>query len=269
MSGAHGAPGEAMRWRLLVTPPMAAADNMALDAALMRRAHATGETVLRVYAWATPTLSLGRNQPARGRYDEARAAREGVAIVRRPTGGRAVLHDREVTYSVTAPADDRAGAGLHASYARINRLLLDGLRRLGVEASLAAPAGRAAVPSLAPCFETPAAGELVAAGRKLVGSAQWRDAGALLQHGSILVADDQPRVAALALEPVPAPAPPATLAALLARAPALDEVAAALFAAVQALEDPSAGPLAVDAELEGWMAEARRTFTDSAWTWRR
>ena len=254
-----------MRWRLLASPPLGAADNMAMDAALMRRAAASGEAVLRVYTWAAPTLSLGRNQPARGRYDDARAAREGVEIVRRPTGGRAVLHDREVTYSVTAPAD----AALRTSYDRINRLLLDGLRRLGVPATLAAPAGRAPVPSLAPCFETPATGEVVSDGRKLVGSAQWRDGGALLQHGSILLADDQPRIAALAREPAPPPPPAATLTAALGRSPSAAEVADALFAAVRSLEDPAAMALEADARVAAWTAEARRQFVDPAWTWRR
>jgi lipoate-protein ligase A len=257
----------ATRWRLLVSPPLPAARNMALDVALMRRARETGEAVLRVYGWEAPTLTLGRNQPARGRYDEARAAAEGIAIVRRPTGGRALLHWREVTYSVTAPADD-AGS-LSTAYARINRLLLDGLARLGVRASLATPAGRATPPSLAPCFEAPARGEIVAGGRKLVGSAQWREAGALLQHGSLLVDDDQPTVAALTREPIPAAAPPATLRALLGRAPDAAEVAEALFAAVREREDPRAEPLATEASLVEWTEAAERTFRDLAWTWRR
>ena len=254
------------RWRLLATPPMRGVDNMALDLALMRRARERGEAVLRVYAWAAPTLSLGRNQPARGRYDEERAAREGVAIVRRPTGGRAVLHDREVTYSVTAPADD---GGLHATYARINRVLLDALQRLGVAASLATAAQRAAIPSLAPCFEAPAAGEVVADGRKIVGSAQWRDAGALLQHGSILLADDQHRVATLTRATVPPAAAAATLSALLGREPAFGEVADALFAAVRSLEDPSATSLPPEASLAAWTAEAAQGLAEPAWTWRR
>jgi lipoate-protein ligase A len=255
------------RWRLLLSPPLDGATNMALDVALMRRARETGETVLRVYAWDQPTLSLGRNQPARGQYDEARAARDGVAILRRPTGGRALLHWREVTYSVTAPAGDEEP--LRASYARINRLLLDGLRRLGVDAALARPGERAAVPSLAPCFEAPAAGEIVAAGRKLVGSAQWREHGALLQHGSVLVDDDQALVAALTLASVPAAAPPATLRELLGRAPETREVAATLFDAVRALEDPAATPLEDEPLLGAWRDEARARFLDPAWTWRR
>lgn len=255
------------RWRLLLSPPLDAATNMAIDVALMRRARETGETVLRVYGWEGPALSLGRNQPARGEYDARRAALDGIAIVRRPTGGRALLHWREVTYSVTAPAAD-AGS-LRASYGRINALLLDALRRLGVDARLAQPAGRAAVPSLAPCFEAPAAGEVVAGGRKLVGSAQWREAGALLQHGSILVDDDQPLVAALTRAPVPPAAPPATLRELLGRAPAASEVADALAHAVRALEDPDVTGLGSEPALEAWTAEARATFADAAWTWRR
>ncbi|OYV73430.1 MAG: hypothetical protein B7Z72_02540 [Gemmatimonadetes bacterium 21-71-4] len=93
----------AVRWRSLVSPPLPGVVNMAWDQALMARARRTGEAVLRVYAWAGPTLSLGRNQRARGAYDLGRAAARGVAIVRRPTGGRALLHHHEVTYSVTAP----------------------------------------------------------------------------------------------------------------------------------------------------------------------
>src|SRR5512142_1385967 len=92
-----------MHWHLLVTPPAPGAENMAVDEALMDRARTSGEGVLRMYGWSAPTLSLGRNQIAKGRYDLARAAAEGIGIVRRPTGGRALLHHREITYSVTAP----------------------------------------------------------------------------------------------------------------------------------------------------------------------
>jgi lipoyl(octanoyl) transferase len=257
----------APRWRILHSPPLDAATNMATDVALMRRARETGEWVLRVYGWESPTLSLGRNQPARGHYDEARAARDRIAIVRRPTGGRALLHWREVTYSVTAPVD---GAGsLRESYARINALLLDGLRRLGVPARLSGDARPAPGPSLAPCFAEPVVGEIVAEGRKLVGSAQWRDAGALLQHGSVLVDDDQPLVAALTLEAVTPPPPPATLRELLGRAPSVDEVAEAMWAAVLAGEDPCATRVTIGPPLDEWVSDARGRFIDPAWTWRR
>ena len=185
-----------MHWSLLLTPPLSGAENMALDEALLQRAGTSGNAVFRVYTWAEPTLSFGRNQTARGMYDPKRAREQGIAVVRRPTGGRSLLHHREVTYSVTAPVD-KAGS-FRESYARINRLLVDGLARLGVAVELASPRERSLPPSAAPCFERPAAGELVVDDRKLVGSAQWRDQGAMLQHGSILVEDDQGMIAELA-----------------------------------------------------------------------
>jgi Lipoate-protein ligase A len=164
-------------WRVLVTPPASGAENMALDEALMDRARATGEWVLRVYSWSAPTISLGRNQSARGRYDLDRVRELELDMVRRPTGGRAILHDREITYSVTAPVGD--AGDLRESYDRINRLLLRGLRSLGVAASVARPATRSMPPGMAPCFDEPAAGELTLGGRKLAGSAQWRSDDAL------------------------------------------------------------------------------------------
>lgn len=256
-------------WRLLLTPPLPGPDNMAWDEALQARAAAAGHWTLRVYGWSVPTLSLGRHQPARDCYDLAQLASRGVEVVRRPTGGRALLHDREVTYSVTAPVE---GAGTHReSYARINRVLQAGLRTLGVDAVIAGAAGgsRALPPSLTPCFDHPSEGELVHAGRKLAGSAQWRRDGALLQHGSILIDGDQSLVASALRTPEPPPPAPATLREALGREPALEEVARALFAAVRALEDPDASPLDVDAGLLSLVAERRERYLDAAWTWRR
>src|SRR5437762_2701634 len=109
-------------WRLLRTLPASGAFNMALDEALMVYARETGSWVLRVYSWSSPTLSLGRHQKARGGYDLTRLAEHRIDVVRRPTGGRAILHDREITYSVTGPVAD--AGDLHESYARINRLLI-------------------------------------------------------------------------------------------------------------------------------------------------
>ena len=240
---------------------------MALDEILLHRAAASGEAVLRVYAWSGPTLSLGRNQPAREEYDAAALRENGVAVVRRLTGGRAVLHDREVTYSVTAP--DSFGAALRDAYLRINQILVHGLRALGVDAAIATPAGRAPVPSIAPCFEEPTEGELVLGGRKLVGSAQYREGGALLQHGSILVDDDQLLVAALLRTPAAPPPPPATLHEALGRVPGLDEVASALFAAVREREDADASTLACDHPFSEQVTAAAERYRDDRWTWRR
>jgi len=256
-----------MQWRLLHTPALSAVENMALDGALLDRARESGETVLRVYGWRSPTLSFGRNQRARGLYDGDAAAARGVEVVRRPTGGRAVLHHREVTYSVTGPAATAQPLG--ESYARINRLLLDGLLTLGVRAELARPAGRAPLPSGAPCFETPTEGELVVGGRKLVGSAQFRERDAYLQHGSILIEDDQPLLAALATFPLPSTVPAATLAAALGAAPDPADVAAALFAAVRRREDPGATMLDLDRALSAAAALAAAHYASDAWTWRR
>jgi lipoate-protein ligase A len=242
---------------------------MARDTALQARAARTGETVFSIYSWSRPTLSFGRNQPASGLYDLGKIRAAGIDVVRRPTGGRAILHHREVTYSVTAPVRD--AAPLRETYSRINRILQAGLSRLGVSVEPASPSARASAPSARPCFETPGAGELVAHGSKLVGSAQWRDDGALLQHGSILVNDDQSGLGVLAAGThavralIPAPA---TLHALLGRAPSSEEVASAMFDAVRSLEDADASELAED-DIRDEALERVPHFLDEDWTWRR
>jgi lipoate-protein ligase A len=250
---------------------------MALDDALLARARATGEVHVRAYGWERPTLSLGRNQRAVGLYDPERLAGRGVDVVRRPTGGRAILHWREVTYAVTAPLGvlAPADAPLKAAYARINGVLLAALHALGAPAREAVPVGRSPLPDGAPCFEVPTGGELVLDGldgaRKLVGSAQWRDEGALLQHGSILLADDQRTVGELAMHPLPPVPAPATLADALGRLPTLEEVGTALFAAARDQLAPDASPLGA-AELATLMEQAAARaahYRDPAWTWRR
>jgi len=262
-------------FRLLVSPPLPGPDNMALDDALLDRARFSGECVLRLYAWSTPTLSFGRHQRARGLYDPARLAERGVDAVRRPTGGRAVLHHREITYSVTAPTGALASTGgsLRSAYLRINRLLVAALRVLGVDAREAAAHGRAPRPDGAPCFEVPTGGELVLetarGAAKLVGSAQWQENGALLQHGSILIDDDQSTVASLAARALPEVPPPATLRAALGRAPTLRETAAAFDAAIRQLEDPDPRPLDVDPPLRAALDRFRARYLDPDWTWRR
>lgn len=255
------------QWRLFVDSAASGAENMARDHALMERAATSGEWTLRVYRWRTPTISLGRNQTARGLYDLDRVRGRGLDIVRRPTGGRAILHDHEITYSVTAPVAD--AGDLRASYDRINRLLVGALRTIGVDARIAGPDRRASLPGLAPCFDEPAAGELTVDGRKLAGSAQWRSGGALLQHGSILIADDQSVLNTLTLgqrSTIPAPA---TLTEALGRQPSFGEIAAALTGAVSRLEDPDAEPFAADDAFRARTSALVVRYMDDAWTWRR
>jgi lipoyl(octanoyl) transferase len=177
-----------------VPGPARGARNMAVDHALLESVQQGGRPVLRLYRWDPPCLSFGRNQRTLGIYDEARIRAAGVDVVRRPTGGLAVLHDRELTYCVLAPAD--ALGGPRRAYQLINSALVAGLATLGVPAAVAG-AGSAPNPigdAAAPCFHAPAAGEVVALGRKLVGSAQRCEGRTLLQHGSILLDGSQAAV---------------------------------------------------------------------------
>ena len=270
-------------WRLLDTPPAPGAWNMGVDEALAESVAAGGAPVLRFYRWSPACLSLGRNQPARGRYDLDALAARGIDVVRRPTGGRAVLHHRELTYSVAVP--DGALGSPRAAYSAINRALVAGLRRMGAPAALHPPTGRRApVPSLAPCFAEPVEGEVVAAGRKLVGSAQRRVEGVVLQHGSLPIEDDQSLVPLLRISPVdesaedegPIGVDPegstgageaGTLTALLGRAPAWDELTAALAAGWEEALGVGLRPDALTEEEEARARAHAERFAGPAWTW--
>jgi lipoyl(octanoyl) transferase len=183
-------------WRLLVDQPATGATNMARDEAILV-AHASGVAppTLRLYRWSPACLSLGRFQRSDA-IDREACARAGVSIVRRPSGGRALLHDAELTYAVVARDDHPlfGGASILETYRRISMALLTGLRKLGVNAELT-PARRGEglrverpLAHSAACFDAPATYELTIAGRKLAGSAQTRRAGSLLQHGAIPLA---------------------------------------------------------------------------------
>lgn len=250
------------RWRVLLSPADDGARNMAVDHALLDRAARTGETVFRIYGWARPTLSLGMHE--RARLDPAVAAARGIDVVRRPTGGRALLHHREVTYSVTAPVRE---ISLRESYEAINAILLAALQRLGVPARLAERRGRPLAPDGAACFAEPNVGELVVDGRKLAGSAQRRDEHAFLQHGSILLGDDQPLVAEL--RGTPAPPPAATLTEALQRDVSPDELRDAILAALGAAHADTP-PMPFDAdEIATDVARHLATYRDPRWTFRR
>ena len=250
-------------WRLLDSGALDGAEQMALDSGLMDRARETGETVLRVYCWTRPTLSFGRHETVAGHFDRARLSAAGVDAVRRPTGGRVLLHDREVTYSVTAPIADNES--LRVSYGRINALLMAALRAIGARVDPAAES-LARRPGGAPCFAEPAAGELVFDGRKLVGSAQVRDRGAMLQHGSILLGDVQGRILALASSPLIPPAPAATLGEAAGAAIGYAEVRDALFAAATAVA-PGASPID-PADASAFAETHRARYSSIEWTWR-
>lgn len=252
---------------MLLSPPADGASNMALDEALLLRAGRTGATIYRVYGWSRPTVSLGRNQRARGCYDLDLARSLGIEFVRRPTGGRAILHHSEITYAVAGPVSGFGSLG--ESYRRINRLLLEALRTLGVHAHEATAAGRAPGPGVTPCFEVPVAGELVAGGRKLVGSAQVRDGDAFLQHGSILVDDDQHLLNELLHDGETSP-PPATLRAITGRVVTTDDFANALAQALRTHGEIAPTTLEPDQGLLTDVQSLIRTrYGVADWTWRR
>ena len=201
---------------------------MARDEALLNAAARGAAPALRLYGWIPPTLSLGAHQPASDADLEACRSR-GIDLVRRPTGGGAVLHDRELTYAVAGRIGDPPfPSSVIAIYEGIASALLMGLAQLGI----AAQASRGALRGRAPadCFGAPSARELVVRGRKLAGSAQLRRRGAFLQHGSILLALDSELLAAL-LTPGRAgarPATPTSISELLGREASWDEVARAI-----------------------------------------
>lgn len=249
-----------IEWHLLVEPAgRPGAENMAIDQALLEEAHQSGAAFLRLYRWDPPCLSLGRNEPAAARYDRQVLARRRVAVVRRPTGGRAVWHEHEVTYAVAAPI--APFGSLRESYRRIHERLATALRALGVDATLAPdrrPAESFRDRPTGPCFASPVGGEVLANGRKVIGSAQVRRGAALLQHGSILLDGSQEIVTEVSRQPS-AVRGETTLREALGRPVCFEEVTAAIVRhwggsvvpAFPRLSPPSSA------------------FADSSWTWRR
>ncbi len=209
------------RWRLLLSPPADGATNMAVDEAILN-AVAEGQLppTLRFFAWVPPCFSLGYAQPVAD-VDLERLRARGWGLVRRPTGGRAILHTDELTYSVIAPMDEpRVLGGVVESYRLLSAGLLRGVERLGLSAQadrkpksqiLGDPRSEAKgtrpksqdpdptyqlpiTTSNPICFETPSDYEITANGKKLLGSAQVRKRGVVLQHGTLPLTGDVARI---------------------------------------------------------------------------
>ncbi|MGH8070999.1 MAG: lipoate--protein ligase family protein [Candidatus Entotheonellia bacterium] len=178
------------QWRLLDTGPADGFTNMAIDEAILE-VHAAegGPATLRFYTWSPPALSLGYGQPIESDIDLTQCQALGIDVVRRPTGGRAVLHDHEVTYSLVISANDpRVTSGILAAYLTISQALIRGLSYLGITAELLPLRRGVPLPSdrASPvCFATPSSYEVAVAGRKIIGSAQRRAHDVIMQHGSI------------------------------------------------------------------------------------
>ena len=256
-----------MRWHFLSDGPADAGRNMARDAALLDLAVERGAAFVRTYTWEPHALSFGANEPAEKRYDRALIESRGLAVVRRPTGGRAVWHAEELTYAFACP--DGTFGSLSESYHAIHSLLLDALRSLGGGLALAdAGLGPSGLDAGA-CFASPVGGEVVSALGKVVGSAQLRERGALLQHGSILLVNRQELVAEVTRGEAPTSSA-AALSQVLGRPIRPGQVVGALTAT---LEGRFGQVLPLDPELRTLLDERTEThlprFLDPEWTWRR
>lgn len=220
--------------RLLIHRPADGSLNMAIDEALLIAAGSGSPPALRLFSWSRPTLSLGAHQPSTD-ADLAACRRLGVDLVRRPTGGAAVLHAAELTYSVTGRLGEEVfPSSVTGLYERISEALLAGLANLGVR-GIASGADGVPRPRIADCFAVPSRREILVDGRKLVGSAQVRRGRAFLQHGSILIDWNASRLAQVLpsggddREPAPgSAAPPITLREILGRPIDREELASAV-----------------------------------------
>jgi lipoate-protein ligase A len=183
-------------WRLLITPPARGAWNMAVDEAMLEHV-GRGESLptLRLYAWDPPCLSLGYAQPFAD-VDAARLGQRGWEVVRRPTGGRAILHTDELTYSITAPLDEpRVAGSLLESYNRLATALLKAVQLLEMPVEINEQSADGRNGASGPvCFEVPSAYEITVNGKKLIGSAQARRRQGVLQHGTLPLKGDLARI---------------------------------------------------------------------------
>ncbi|MEO8294470.1 MAG: hypothetical protein ABI613_03065 [Gemmatimonadota bacterium] len=255
----------ATSWQLLIDRERSGAENMARDQALLDLAEQLGAVVLRVYQWYPHCISFGRNEPALARYHRDLIDSLGLDCVRRPTGGRAVWHARELTYAVAAPL--RLFGTLALAYHSIHSMLASAIESFGGAASLATRPARQATLDAGACFASPAGGEVVMGGRKVVGSAQLRQGSAFLQHGSLLIEDGQDVIARVT-RGAPPPSLDTTLAVMLGRSIGFAEVSTAVTEAAAAWRGPWEH-WSHEPELQKREDEHLARFQSAEWTWRR
>lgn len=187
---------ERTTWRVIEHPPAKGAWNMAVDEAILESVY-SGDSMptLRLYAWQPACLSLGLAQPFE-EVDLQTLIKNGWDIVRRPTGGRAILHVDELTYAVIAPeTEPRVAGGVLKSYLSLSSALLEALRLIGLNPEANQEDSNATSDKPNPvCFEVPSNYEITVNGRKLIGSAQARRKEGVLQHGALPLHGDLTRI---------------------------------------------------------------------------
>lgn len=190
-------------WRLIDDRAVGGAENMARDLALLKEAEKPGAVpVLRFYRWQPAAVSLGAAQKAGEEVDEAFCRARGVDIVRRPSGGGAILHEDELTYALAAPVAAHPAFGdLLGSYYLVVEGLRKGLEKLGVQSEIRGGPGGGGPERYLPCFALAGRHDLTAGGRKIIGSAQRRRKNAFLQHGSLPFSYDRELVNGVFLRP--------------------------------------------------------------------
>lgn len=228
-------------WRLVRSGRADGATNMAVDEAILRAVSSRDAApTLRLYGWAPACLSLGRGQAVTD-VDRGAVEAAGYDLVRRPTGGRAILHIDELTYCVVAPErEPRVGGGVVESYRRLSAGLVRGLERLGVTDILADERVENRDAEGPVCFEVPSDYEITVGGKKLVGSAQMRARGVVLQHGAVPLHGDIARICPLLAghpDPARVRARATTVESVLGRRVGWEEAAEAMIAGfAEALE---------------------------------
>lgn len=244
---------------------------MAVDEYLFNRAREEGRTFLRFYQWVRPTVSLGYGQDAGRAADLDFCRANGIDVVRRMTGGKVVLHNKELTYSLASSDKETFTSTLRDSYQLISLALIKGLELMGLSARLAPASPPAYVRGTMPCFAFPARDEVEIGGRKIIGSAQKRTGAAFIQHGSIPLEKEEALLGAVAKSDAEdAGLNMTSLSEALGRPVAFDWAAARLSQGVAGFFGIKLEPLSLDASawLEISGIEAER-YGNDAWTLRR
>jgi lipoate-protein ligase A len=185
-------------WDLIIDEaPLAGSWNMAVDEYLFQSLSNEPQTILRFYAWKNPTVSLGYSQKVLEVADVEFCRKNGIGIVRRMTGGKLVLHHKEVTYSLASSDTELFTATLPDSYRLISEAMMNGLTKMGLVPSLSSPAPQKYVRGNLPCFSYPSRDEVEVDGKKIIGSAQKRVGTRFIQHGSIPLEEDDDLLASI------------------------------------------------------------------------